>query len=340
MHITMVKKQLENGDPCEKCAQTEEMLRRRELWHRIDEVIWAIEGQDDSPGAIVAGKHEIKVAPFFVLRDDAGEETIYTSPLRMIRDHFPAAPKKTARAPETREDLPAAAARLAESEPQEILRWGLERYGEYCAIAFSGAEDVVLIDMAIRLELPFKVLTLDTGRLHSETYELLDVTRRHYGISIDILMPDAEQVQDLIARRGANSFYQDGHLECCSVRKVEPMRRALVAFDAWVTGQRRDQNPATRSGVVTIDEDRIFKGRGDELAKLNPLAHWNWNQVWTYIHEHEVPHNPLQNHGYRSLGCQPCTRPSRADEPLREGRWWWEHEDEKECGIHVAGDGI
>lgn len=342
MHITMIKKQLENGDPCDKCAQTEAMLKRREMWDHIDDVIWVIEGDDASPGAIVARKHGVTVAPFFVIREDSGDEIVYTSAMKMLRDRFPAKPGKTPATNTTTktEDLAAVATRLAESEPREILRWGLERYGEHSVIAFSGAEDVVLIDMAIRLELPFKTMILDTGRLHGETYELIDEVRRHYGIAIDIIMPEAERVQDLIQRRGANSFYQDGHLECCSIRKVEPLRRTLVGYDAWVTGQRRDQSPATRAGLAVVERDRIFEGRGKELAKLNPLAAWGWNEVWTYIHRNKVPHNPLQNHGYRSLGCQPCTRPSRADEPLREGRWWWERENEKECGIHVSGDGI
>jgi phosphoadenosine phosphosulfate reductase len=336
----MVKKQLANGDACEKCAQTEEMLRRRNLWHENDDVVWAIEGDKDSPGAVLGRQHGIEVAPFFILENEDGNETVYTSPLRMIRDHFSQAPKPVKALVRPDDDSAELQRRFATSEPDEILRWGFEQYGAKCAIAFRGAEEVVLIDMASKLDLPFKVFTLDTGRLHPDTYVFFDAVRSHYGIQIDTFLPDHEELVEFVNAKGLNSFYRDGHAECCRIRKVGPMSRALAGLDAWVTGQRRDQSPATRSGLEVVVEDGTFRGAADRLLKLNPLANWTSDRVWSYIRKHGVPHNALHDHGYASVGCQPCTRPTRPDQHEREGRWWWEEEAHKECGIHDAGDGI
>ena len=340
MRITMVKKRLANGDPCEKCAQTEEMLRRRNLWHAIDDVVWAQEGDKNSPGAILGKRHSVEVAPFFILEAEDGGETIYTSPLRMIRDHFATSPKAVRVATREREDVTALQLRFAKSEPEEILRWGLERYGEKCGIAFSGSEDVALIEMASQMDLPFRVFTVDTGRLHPNTYVFLDEVRRHYGIQIDTYLPDQQELVEFVNEKGLNSFYRDGHRECCQIRRVAPMSRALAGLAAWVTGQRKDQSPATRSALAVVSEDKHYAGSAVRLVKLNPLANWNSNDVWSYIRKHRVPHNPLHDQGYISIGCQPCTRPTRRDQHEREGRWWWEEETEKECGIHLAGDGI
>jgi phosphoadenosine phosphosulfate reductase len=340
----MVKKRLANGDPCEKCAQTEEMLRRRGLWEQIDEVVWMLEGQDESPGAELARQHGVAIAPFFIVRSDGGEDTVFKSGLKLVRDLFPAAGRGTAKrdhlVPPALAELPGLAKSLANAEPADILRFGLERWGERCAIAFSGAEDVVLVDMATRLGLPFRVFTLDTGRLHGETYEFLDEVRRRYGTLIETYFPDAAQVAELMRTKGPNSFYRDGHQECCQIRKVEPMRRAMASCDAWVSGQRRDQSPATRSELSVILHDRTFEGAGEQLVKLNPLAHWTGEQVWDYIRTHDVPYNPLHDRGFWSIGCEPCTRPTEPDQHEREGRWWWENADEKECGLNVSGDGI
>jgi phosphoadenosine phosphosulfate reductase len=340
VHITMVKKRLANGDPCEKCAQTEEMLRRRGLWDEIGEVIWAIEGEDDSPGFVVANQHGVEIAPFFVVRDEAGEETVFKSALQMIRKHFPDAPKTAEPAALQRGELPSVAERLASAEPSEILRFGLERWGERCAIAFSGADDVVLIDMATQLKLPFSVFTLDTGRLHGETHAYLDDVRRRYGVEIQVLFPDEQAVCELVRRKGMSSFLRDGHAECCGIRKVAPLRRALRRFDAWVTGQRRDQSPATRSDLAVLAEDTSYESAGDLLVKLNPLARWSREQVWEYIRANDVPYNPLHDRGFTSIGCEPCSRPTTASQHERDGRWWWESEGDRECGLHVSGDGI
>jgi len=331
----MVKKRLVNGDPCEKCAQAEEMLRRRGLWERIDHVIWAIEGEENSPGNRLGELHGVKVAPFFIVREDDGSEAVFTSALKLIRTHFPSAPRQQRPSIPELPELPAIAEQLADAHPSEILRWGLERYGEQCAIAFSGAEDVVLIEMATRLDLRFRVFTLDTGRLHAETHEFLDEVSRRYGVEIEAQMPDATQLSDFVRSKGTNSFYRDGHQECCALRKVAPLARALSGFEAWVTGARRDQSPPTRSELPVILEDTLHKGAKGCLVKLNPLASWTADQVWDYIREHDVPYNALHDQGFRSIGCAPCTRVTDADQHPREGRWWWESPEARECGLHA-----
>jgi phosphoadenosine phosphosulfate reductase len=337
VRITMIKKRLAGGRICEKCEQAEQLLRSRGLWSRIDEVAWAVEGEPDSPGMLLAKRHAIEVAPFFVVTGDDGADKVYSSALRLIRELFPeksGAVRTEAVRPEELEQL---ASRMADSAPQAILRWGLERYGALCGIAFSGAEDVVLVDMAARTELPFSVFCLDTGRLHPETYRFIDQVRRHYRIEIQIQSPDAAQLEEFVRRKGLFSFYEDGHKECCTIRKVAPLRRALAGFNAWVAGVRRDQSPATRSEIPVIQEDPGFKGAAGRLIKLNPLANWSSAQVWRYIRENGVPHNELHARGFISIGCEPCTRPTHPGEHERAGRWWWEEETQRECGLHVGG---
>jgi phosphoadenosine phosphosulfate reductase len=236
-------------------------------------------------------------------------------------------------------EVEAAAAELAERHPSRIIEWGLERYGADCAIAFSGAEDVVLIDLASKSGKPFSVFCLDTGRLHAETYEFIDKVRGHYGIDIAVMSPDAEAVETLVRAKGLFSFYEDGHQECCEIRKVQPLRRALGRYRAWITGQRHDQNPATRSELPVVQLDPGFDGAGDEpLVKLNPVANWTSQQVWDYIELEEVPYNALHDRGFASIGCAPCTRAVRPGQHERDGRWWWEREGKKECGLHWAAD--
>ena len=321
VRITMIKKRLLNGDACEKCAQTEEMLRRRNLWEEIDEVVWAIEGDANSPGALLGETHGIEVAPFFILESDDGEETVYTSPLKMIRDHFAGAPKPVETLRVEREDVSALNRRFAQSEPAEILQFALERYGDKCGIAFSGAEDVVLIDMASKLDRSFRVFTLDTGRLNPETYVLLDEVRRHYGIQIDTFFPDQKELVDFVNENGLNSFYRDGHWECCSIRKLRPLGRALASFDAWITGRRRDGRPP--SELAVIETDPSFVGSGSHLVRFNPLAGFTRVDVFDYIRRHDVPTNPLHQSGFVSIGCAPCTR-ARSESPDEPDRWWWE----------------
>jgi len=218
--------------------------------------------------------------------------------------------------------------------PREILRLALESCDDV-AISFSGAEDVVLIDMAVRIDPKVKVFSLDTGRLHAETYRYLERIRKHYRLDLEMLSPDTFSLQDLVRRKGLFSFYEDGHHECCGIRKVEPLKRKLATVDAWVTGQRRDQSP-TRLDVPIVQTDTSYGTDEHPLIKFNPLAGWRSEQVWAYIRANNVPYNKLHERGYVSIGCEPCTRPVLPHQHEREGRWWWEEETQKECGLHVA----
>jgi len=347
MHITMVKKRLENGKACEKCMQAEELLKAKGLWKEVHEVLWAIEGEPESPGMALAESRGITLAPFFVVRDDTGEERVYQSVLKFIKECLTPSATQAALI----EPLPAAkeAQRDVTSEAgisqiertisglsaQKVVDWALELFGADCAIAFSGAEDVILIDWAKKSGRPFSVFCLDTGRLHPETYEFLDRVRSHYGIEIELMSPDPGQLQPFVKKRGLFSFYEDGHHECCAIRKVEPLGRALRNCRAWITGQRRDQSP-TRSEVPLVQADSEHFGKSGPPLKLNPLVDWSLSDVWRYLIDHEVPYNQLHDRGFASIGCAPCTRPVRPSEHERAGRWWWEDATRRECGLHVG----
>jgi phosphoadenosine phosphosulfate reductase len=230
--------------------------------------------------------------------------------------------------------LPEVAASYASRQPQDILALALEAYSPAIGISFSGAEDVVLIDMAAAIGRPFSVFSLDTGRLHPETYQFIEKVRARYGITIETMFPRPESVQVLVREKGLFSFYADGHKECCGIRKVEPLTRALAPLRAWVTGQRQDQSPGTRADLPVLQLDRAFGTAERPLVKVNPLSFWSSQQVWAYIREHDVPYNPLHDRGFISIGCEPCTRPIHPGQHEREGRWWWEEETKKECGLH------
>ncbi len=219
--------------------------------------------------------------------------------------------------------------------PQQLLKDVERRFAAHqAAISFSGAEDVVLIDMACHLGLEIDVFSLDTGRLHPETYEYFETVRDRYGVQIELLMPEPDAVAKLVRDKGLFSFYTDGHGECCSVRKIEPLRRKLTTLDAWITGQRKDQS-VTRTDVPIEQEDQAFSTADHKLIKFNPLADWTSQQVWAYIRQHDVPYNKLHDQGFVSIGCQPCTRPVGPHEHERAGRWWWEEATQKECGLHA-----
>lgn len=224
---------------------------------------------------------------------------------------------------------------LSAQSPREIMAYALENFDDI-AISFSGAEDVVLVDMAWRIRKDIRVFSLDTGRLHPETYRFIEQVRDHYDIEIETMFPDASAVQALVREKGLFSFYRDGHKECCGIRKIGPLRRKLQTLDAWVTGQRRDQSPGTRARIPVIQEDRAFARPDGSLTKFNPLADWTSQQVWHYIRSNNVPYNPLHDHGYISIGCEPCTRPVNPGQHEREGRWWWEEATMKECGLHAV----
>lgn len=219
--------------------------------------------------------------------------------------------------------------------PQTILQAAWAHFGRRAAISFSGAEDVALLGLARDFDMPFEVFCLDTGRLHAETMAFLETVRNHFAQPMEVYFPQAVDVQELVNSKGLYSFRQDGHQECCGIRKVEPLRRALAQRPAWLTGQRRDQSPDTRAEVpvVQVDVQRSTAERG--LLKFNPLARWSSAQVWKYIRAAELPYNPLHERGYVSIGCEPCTRPILPGQHEREGRWWWEEATQKECGLHA-----
>ncbi|HET9958863.1 MAG TPA: phosphoadenylyl-sulfate reductase [Polyangiaceae bacterium] len=342
MTITMVKKQFADGSTCQKCVQAEELLRRRGLWARIDRVVWAVETDANSEGMRLAATHGVSLAPFFVVEGGA-QPRIHTSVLKLINEELsPAssnqpvegASRVTAALPDV-EQLERA---LDGRAPEVIVAQALELFGADLAIAFSGAEDVALIDMAVRSGHPFRVFSLDTGRLHPQTYQFLERVRDHFGIQIEAYYPDVVGVEELVRRKGLFSFYRDGHEECCHVRKVLPLGRALNGRRAWMTGQRRDQSP-TRSDVKVVAPDRQRTFEGKPLWKWNPLAGFTLDQVWAYIRERELPYNTLHDQGFISIGCEPCTRAVRPGEHERAGRWWWEESTQRECGLHVAKPG-
>ncbi len=338
MHITMVKKRLSDGRDCDKCVRAEEILRANSLWERIQEIVWAVEDEPNSPGMVMASRFGVEAAPFFVIENGSGEPKVCTSVLQLMRDLGRSERELDPVALDSeRAELEFANAerQLAGCSPQEAINWALGRYGSDCAISFSGAEDVVLIELASRSGKPFSVFSLDTGRLHPETYEFIERVRGHYGIAIDIYSPDAGAVQQLVREKGLFSFYQDGHQECCAIRKVEPLRRALAKYRMWITGQRRDQSP-TRSSVEVLQVDTAFSGVHAPLLKLNPLARLTLAEVWAFIREAGVPYNQLHDRGFISIGCAPCTRVVRPGEHERAGRWSWEEATERECGLRAA----
>jgi phosphoadenosine phosphosulfate reductase len=224
---------------------------------------------------------------------------------------------------------------LVSKNPRFILKKALSLF-DNIAVSFSGAEDVVLIDMALSIRKDIQVFTLDTGRLHPETYRFIEKVRKHYGLEIELLTPDRRVLDEFVKRKGVFSFYEDGHEECCGIRKVEPLKRRLAHVDAWITGQRRDQNVVTRQDIPEVQVDTVFSTANKQLVKFNPLLNWKSAQVWDYIEANQVPFNELHNQGYISIGCEPCTRAVLPNQHERAGRWWWEESTKKECGLHVS----
>ncbi len=232
------------------------------------------------------------------------------------------------------EDVAALRETLTGRPPQEILRKAFELFGDAAAISFSGAEDVALLAMCHEEGIPLPVFTLDTGRLHPETHELLEKVREKYGVRLEVFSPESAAVEQLVAQKGLFSFYKDGHEECCGIRKVAPLQRALASRRAWITGQRRDQSPDTRAQVPVVEFDRRFGTAERPLLKFNPLALWPSQRVWSFIRAAEAPFNALHTRGFISIGCAPCTRAVLPGEHERAGRWWWEEATQRECGLH------
>ena len=220
-------------------------------------------------------------------------------------------------------------------EPETVLEWALERFSPSISISTAFQTDgAVLLHMAHAIDPNVRLFSVDTGRLPAETFDLIEAMRERYpGLNLDLLSPSPAPVNAMVKKHGPNLFYRsvENRLLCCQVRKVQPLTQHLAGLDAWITGLRRDQW-ATRSDIrkVEIDHDH------GAIVKLNPLAEWTEDEVWDYVREHELPYNALYDKGYTSIGCAPCTRPTSAGEDLRAGRWWWETNAPKECGIHCA----
>jgi phosphoadenosine phosphosulfate reductase len=199
------------------------------------------------------------------------------------------------------------------------------------ALASSfGAEDMVLLDLVARNALPVRVFTIDTGRLPQQTHDLADLARSRYALDLEVFVPQAAAVEDYVRRHGSNACYGSVELRerCCAIRKVEPLARALRGARAWITGLRRAQG-VTRTDVAFEGFDERYG-----LVKFNPLADWSDDDVWAYVDAHDVPVNALHRAGYPSIGCAPCTRAVAPGEDPRAGRWWWEHAEHRECGLH------
>ncbi len=221
---------------------------------------------------------------------------------------------------------------LKRKSTQEALQYLLERSGKNIAFASSlGAEDQVLTDILYRIDRNANIFTLDTGRLPSETYQLIEQTNTKYKKNITVYFPQVEDVQNLVNEKGMYSFYNsiEERKECCYVRKIEPLKRALSGLDIWITGLRREQS-VTREKMELVEWDE-----NNELIKINPLIEWSEQEVWDYIKQNNVPYNKLHDMGYPSIGCEPCSRAIEKGADIRSGRWWWENPEHKECGLHV-----
>lgn len=216
---------------------------------------------------------------------------------------------------------------------EEILTWSRETFGNDTVFASSmGLEDQVLADMISRLGLDIEIFTLDTGRLFNDTYHLIEATEKRYGNNVKIYFPDSSAVEEMVNEKGVNLFYNgvEERERCCSIRKREPLRRALAPYSSWICGLRQEQSP-TRENLRVIAWDD-----GNRMSKINPLFNWTEKDVRDYIRKYDVPYNKLHDEGYPSIGCACCTRAVKPEEDIRSGRWWWESPEQKECGLHVV----
>ena len=221
---------------------------------------------------------------------------------------------------------------LKGKNPEDVLQYFLDNYGGKIVLGTSlGAEDQVITDMLVRLGGDFELFTLDTGRLFPETYDLIDKTRKHYDIKINVFFPFPKHVEEMVNKKGVNLFFNsvEDRKQCCYLRKIEPLKRALPGNEIWITGLRKDQS-LTRFYTQLVEWDETFK-----IIKINPLLKWTDKDVWKYIRDNNVPYNELHDKGFPSIGCQPCTRAVKPGEDIRAGRWWWESPEHNECGLHV-----
>jgi phosphoadenosine phosphosulfate reductase len=217
--------------------------------------------------------------------------------------------------------------------PQEVLKWSLDNLHPSIAMASSfGAEDVVVIDMIMKINPKARIFTLDTGRLNQETYDVMDEIRQKYNMNIEVMFPDQNETEQMVRVNGMNLFYHSiGNRKlCCGIRKVHPLNKMLSTLDGWITGLRADQTEVRlKANRIEIDEQH------NGIIKINPIIEWTWEQTWDYIKKNNIPYNKLHDKGFPSIGCEPCTRAIKLGEPLRAGRWWWESDSQKECGLHA-----
>ncbi|OLD40908.1 MAG: phosphoadenosine phosphosulfate reductase [Thaumarchaeota archaeon 13_1_40CM_2_39_4] len=217
--------------------------------------------------------------------------------------------------------------------PQETLTWALDNLHPRIAMASSfGAEDVAVIDMIMKINPKARIFTLDTGRLNQETYDVMDEIHKKYNLNIEVMFPDHNEVEQMVRVNGMNLFYHSiGNRKlCCGIRKVHPLNRMLSTLDGWITGLRADQTEV-RSNANKLEID----SQHNDIIKVNPIINWAWEQTWDYVKKNNVPYNKLHDKGFPSIGCEPCTRAIKSGEPLRAGRWWWESDPQKECGLHA-----
>jgi phosphoadenosine phosphosulfate reductase len=222
--------------------------------------------------------------------------------------------------------------RFAGASADEILEYFLTSYRHRIAFATSmGAEDQVITHMMAEIDPGARIFTLDTGRLFQETYDTIERTNARYGIHIEVFFPEREQVEKMVNEKGVNLFYEsiENRKLCCHIRKIVPLQRALQGMDVWISGLRRSQ-AITRQNLQPLEWDSTFG-----LLKINPLLDWTEEQVWEFINKNNIPYNRLHDQGFRSIGCQPCTRAIGPDDDVRAGRWWWETPEQKECGLHL-----
>lgn len=222
---------------------------------------------------------------------------------------------------------------FAKSSAEEVLDYFTREYsGDVVFSSSLGAEDQVITHMLWSEKAETRIITLDTGRLFQECYDLIDKVAERYGRRIEVYFPDKEKVEQMVNENGLNLFYKsiENRKNCCHIRKTEPLSRALQGIRVWITGIRRDQ-AITRYSTPMVEWNEQYK-----LLKINPLRDWDIEKVWEYIRKHEVSYNKLHDQGYPSIGCAPCTRAIAQGEDIRAGRWWWENPESKECGIHVV----
>lgn len=221
---------------------------------------------------------------------------------------------------------------------EDVIEWAIRTHGSRMAVCTGlQVEGMAVLDMAHRIDSRVRVVTIDTGRLPRETYDLIDTIRSKYDIDVEVYCPDETELEPMVKEHGVNPFYRSVELRmaCCNIRKVQPLNRALRGFDAWATGLRRSQTQ-TRLNVQKVELDTGHDG----IVKVNPLADWSSQQVWDLVKANDVPYNRLYDQGYASIGCAPCTRPVQPGEDPRAGRWWWEDNVAKECGIHFSPNGV